>query len=89
VLGASTDSVKSHEAFARKYKITFPLLADETADLCRIYGVGKTTTTGKIRARRVSFLINEQGKITKIWDPVKASEHNEQVLQYLSGKEAG
>jgi peroxiredoxin len=36
----------------------------------------------------VTFLIDKNGRIEKIWDPVKASEHNEQVLRYLGEHEA-
>ena len=83
VLGVSTDSIQSHLKFARKFAIPFPLLADTDATVCRLYGVAKITSQGTNRARRVSFLIDKNGKIEKIWDPVKASEHNEQVLTYL------
>ena len=83
MLGVSTDSVTSHQKFAQKYGITFPLLADTKATVTRSYGVAKPASEGKVRARRVTFLIDKAGIIEKIWDPVKASEHNEQVLAYL------
>lgn len=88
VLGVSTDSTNSHAKFARKFGIPFPLLADTDATVCQLYGVAKITSKGTIRARRVSFFINENGKMEKIWDPVKASTHNEQVLDYLREREA-
>ena len=83
VLGASTDSIESHLKFANKFGIPFPLLADTDGRICRLYGVARTTAKGIVRARRVSFLIDKSGKIEVIWDPVKAAEHNTQVLEYL------
>ena len=88
VLGLSTDSPDSHLKFARKFSLTFPLLADTEAVVCQLYGASKVASKGTLRARRVTILIDENGKIEKIWDPVKASEHNEQVLRYLREREA-
>ena len=87
MLGVSTDSPESHLKFIRKFSLPFLLLADTEAEVCRLYGVDRETSTGKIRARRVSFFIDETGKIEKIWDPVIAKEHNEQVLTYLLERE--
>lgn len=83
VLGLSTDSIQSHAKFARKYDLPFPLLADPEAVVCQLYGVAKLTSKGTIRARRVTFLIDDKGRIEKLWDPVRADEHNEQVLRYI------
>jgi len=85
VLGVSTDSVQSHAKFADKHRLGVILLSDEKAVVSRRYGVAKVTPKGNTRARRVTFLIDKNGKLEKIWDPVKASEHNEQVLDYLRG----
>jgi thioredoxin-dependent peroxiredoxin len=87
VLGLSTDSTDSHLKFAHKFSLPFPLLADTEAVVCQLYGVAKVTSKGNIRARRVTILIDENGKIEKIWDPVKADEHNGQVLRYLRERE--
>ena len=83
MLGVSTDTIQSHAKFAGKFSLTFPLLADEQRTVVQLYGVAKLTSKGDIRARRVTFLIDEDGKIEKIWDPVKADEHNEQVMSFL------
>ncbi len=88
MLGVSTDTVESHAKFVRKFSLPFPLLADTTGEVCKLYGVAKLTSKGDIRARRVTFYIDENGKIEKIWDPVKADVHNEQVLSYLRKRTA-
>jgi peroxiredoxin Q/BCP len=83
VLGISTDSTESHRRFAEKLSLPYPLLSDTDARMCQDYGVEKRTTLGDLRARRVSFLLDDDGTIEKIWDPVSAEIHNEQVLGYL------
>jgi len=83
ILGVSTDSSKSHEKFAAKYNLPFPLLADTDAEVTRAYGALKSFVPLVKKSRRVSFLINGTGKIVKIWDPVSAKVHNEEVLSYL------
>lgn len=82
ILGVSKDSVKSHKKFADKFKLPFPLLSDEEGKLVEAYDVWKKK---KFMGReymgivRSSFLIDEQGKIAKIYDEVKASEHADEV----------
>jgi thioredoxin-dependent peroxiredoxin len=84
VLGISTDTQASHKAFARKYSLPYPLLADTEGEMSLAYGTLKSPEPHLMRARRVSFLINEEGMIEKIWDPVSAAVHNEEVLSYLA-----
>jgi peroxiredoxin Q/BCP len=88
VLGMSTDSIQSHAKFARKFSLQFPLLSDAQGRVCQLYGIAKTSSKGEIRARRVTFLIDEAGLIERIWDPVKASEHNKQVLEFLQTRKS-
>ena len=82
ILGVSKDTVKSHKKFAEKFTLPFPLLSDVDGTLVEAYGVWKKK---KFMGReymgivRSSFLIDEQGKIAKIYDEVKASEHAEEV----------
>ena len=78
VLGVSADSVKSHKKFAEKYDLPFPLLSDETKEVCEAYGVwGLKKFMGKeyIGISRSSFLIDEKGNLSKIYDEVKPKEH--------------
>lgn len=84
VLGISTDSVKSHQKFATKYKLPFTLLADEDKTVVTQYGVyGKKEFMGReyMGINRMSFLINPQGEIVKVYEKVKPAEHAEEVLQ--------
>lgn len=84
VLGVSADDEKSHQKFISKYNLPFTLLADTdhaVADTFGSYGekqfMGKTYT-GVLRK---TFLIDEMGRIRKIFDKVKVEEHADEVLQ--------
>ncbi len=68
VLGVSADSVKSHKKFADKFDLPFPLLSDETKEVCTAYGVwGFKKIMGReyMGITRSSFLIDEKGVIAK------------------------
>lgn len=86
ILGVSADSVKSHKKFAEKFELPFPLLSDETKEVCEVYGVwGKKKFMGReyMGINRMSFLIDEKGKIAKIYNEVKVKEHKDEVVQDL------
>lgn len=83
VLGVSTDPVKSHARFAEKYRLPFPLLADENKTIVKAYGVwGEKTFMGRKfqGTHRVTFLIDKDGRIRHIWDKVKPEGHAVEVL---------
>src|SRR6266568_2120239 len=83
VLGVSTDPVKSHDKFAAKYKLPFTLLADEDRKIVEAYGVwGEKSFMGRkyLGTHRVTFLIDPEGKIKRIWSGVKPAEHAAEVL---------
>lgn len=83
VLGASTDSVKSHAKFVEKYDLPFSLLSDEKKELVEAYGVwGKKKFMGReyLGTKRWSFLIDPKGKIAKVYEDVKPADHAEEVL---------
>jgi len=87
VLGVSTDSAKSHDKFAGKYKLPFTLLADEDKKIVEAYGVwGEKSFMGRkyLGTHRVTFLIGPDGRIKKIWPKVKPEEHAAEVLAELS-----
>ena len=82
VLGASVDSVQSHKAFATKYKLTYPLLSDTRGELSAAMGVLNRVGPIKLSAR-VTFLIDGEGRISRVFDPVSPSGHADEVLAAL------
>jgi len=86
VLGVSTDSIKSHAKFVEKFKLPFPLLADEDKAIVKAYGVwGEKKFMGvKYQGvHRVTFLIGPDGRIKKIWPKVKPADHANEILEFL------
>ncbi|MFZ1074306.1 MAG: thioredoxin-dependent thiol peroxidase [Verrucomicrobiia bacterium] len=86
VLGVSTDSAKSHDKFAGKFKLPFTLLADEDKRIVEAYGVwGEKSFMGRKYQGtfRVTFLIGPDGRIKNIWPVVKPEEHAAEVLAAL------
>lgn len=78
VIGISRDSLKSHDKFIEKYDLPFLLLSDENETVCNLYGVLKEKTMfGKkcFGIERSTFLIDENGVITKIYRKVKVAGH--------------
>jgi peroxiredoxin Q/BCP len=86
ILGVSPDSVKSHKKFSEKYKLKFDLLADEEKTVVDKYGVWKEKSMyGRkyMGVERTTFIIDEKGKIKKIFSKVKVDGHNQEVLEAL------
>jgi len=83
VLGVSTDSLESHEKFRDKHELNFPLLSDPTADIAKMYGVGKEKNMYGRRTwgvARTTFWIGADGKIRKIYKKVDTGKHAEDIL---------
>ena len=90
VLGVSTQDVASHDAFTRKFGLNFPLLADTDGRVGRAYGTlgGDGGLLSKLRsalglARRMTFIIDEQGRIAHVIDKPDVARHAEEVLALL------
>jgi peroxiredoxin Q/BCP len=84
VLGVSTDDEKSHQKFIQKYELPFTLLADTDhaiADAYNSYGEKQFMGKTYMGVLRKTFLIDEAGKIVKIFSQVKVDEHADEVLQ--------
>jgi len=84
VLGVSVDSEASHKKFTAKYKLPFTLLADPDHSIADAYGVyGEKKFMGRtyMGVKRITFLIDEKGKIKKVFEKVKPEEHAREVLQ--------
>ena len=88
VLGVSCDSVAKHDKFISKFDLPFLLLSDEDQTIVNAYGSwGPKKFMGKEYEgiHRISFLIDPQGKIQKIWPKVKPEEHAAEVLAVIQG----
>jgi len=86
IIGISADSVDSHKKFADKYKLPFNLLADEKKEIVEKYGVWKEKNMyGRkyMGIERTTFIIDANGKISKIFPKVKVDGHNQEVMDAL------
>ena len=86
VLGVSPDSVKKHDKFVEKFDLPFTLLADVDKKIVEAYGVwGKKKFMGReyMGVFRVTFLIDPEGRIKKIWPKVNPEEHAAEVLEAI------
>ena len=84
VIGVSTDDEKSHRKFAEKYSLPFTLLADtdhKVADAYGVYGEKKFMGKTYMGVSRKTFLIDEQGRVRKVFDKVNVDEHADEVLR--------
>ena len=84
IIGISKDNVESHKKFCNKMKIPYILLADTETKVSKLFGVwGKKKFMGKeyMGIIRSTFLVNETGKIFKVFEKVKAKGHSKEVLE--------
>ena len=82
IVGVSPDGIKSHEKFKAKYDLNFPLLADEDHELAEAFGVWKEKSMyGRkyMGIERSTFLIDEEGRVERVWRKVKARGHADAV----------
>ncbi|MCS7161960.1 MAG: thioredoxin-dependent thiol peroxidase [Bacteroidia bacterium] len=83
VLGVSADDVESHKKFAQKYQLPFSLLADPNKEIIKAYGAWGTkklygrTYEGPLR---ITFIIDEEGRIARIIEKVETDKHAQQIL---------
>lgn len=87
IIGISKNSVESHDKFCSKYDLNVVLASDKDTDVCELYGVW--TQKSLLGSRymgidRTTFLIDEQGKIQKIWQNVKVGGHAQEVLKEVN-----
>ena len=89
VLGVSTQSEQSHQAFTKKYNLNFALLADTEGKVGRAYGtLGGAGLVSKLKSAaglsdRVTFVIDEKGKVVHVIDKPNVASHAEEVLALL------
>jgi peroxiredoxin Q/BCP len=86
VLGVSPDSVKSHDGFKLKYDLPFRLLSDPDHAVAELYGAwGEKKMYGKtyMGIIRSTYVIDEKGKIIKVFPKVKVKEHSKEIVDVL------
>ncbi|MFK8027204.1 MAG: peroxiredoxin [Gammaproteobacteria bacterium] len=82
ILGVSVDSSESHDEFANKYHLPFPLLSDTQGRVAKQYNA--LTSLGFIKfAKRHTFIIDPDGKISMVYRNVDVSSHSDQILSDL------
>src|SRR6185295_2107913 len=83
ILGVSTDGEASHKKFTAKYKLPFTLVSDPDhaiADSYGVYGEKKFMGRTYMGVKRMTFLIDQKGRVKKVFEKVKPEEHAQEVL---------
>ncbi|MFQ5945791.1 MAG: thioredoxin-dependent thiol peroxidase [Anaerolineae bacterium] len=86
ILGVSPDTVEDQAKFAAKHSLPFPLLADKDHKVGESYGAwGLKKSFGReyMGMKRMTFLIDEEGTVSKVYRTVKPTEHSRQLLAVL------
>jgi peroxiredoxin Q/BCP len=87
VLGVSADSIKKHQQFIADHQLPFTLLSDKDREVIKKYdALGEKSMFGKkyLGIMRVSYLIDPQGKIIKIYPKVNPVTHAKEILEDAS-----
>lgn len=82
IIGVSKDSLASHEKFAKKFDLNFPLASDEDGSVCEAFGVWvEKSMYGRkyMGIERSTFLIDGKGVVRAVWRKVKVPGHVEEV----------
>ena len=88
MLGVSPDSVKSHDRFKLKLELPFALLSDPDHRVAEMYGAwGEKKMYGRtyMGIHRSTFVIDQEGRIIKVFPKVKVKGHSQEVLAVLTG----
>lgn len=81
VIGVSSQDQESHQSFCRAEQLNFPLLADTDRAVAKAFGVGEFLGMDS----RVTFLIDSQGVIRRVWEKVSPDRHAAEVLEAIKG----
>lgn len=84
VLGVSKDSISSHAKFQEKYSLPFPLLSDTDTTVIKAYeawGPKKYMGRDYEGVLRITYIIDEEGKILKAYEKVKPQDHAQEILE--------
>ncbi len=91
IVGVSRDSPAKHDKFAAKYGLKMQLASDEDGKTCERYGVWvQKSLYGReyMGVERSTFLIDDKGKLRRLWRKVKVKAHAEEVLTALRALKA-
>ena len=86
ILGVSKDDIKSHNKFINKFDLPFLLLSDESTEMISAYGAWvKKKMYGKeyYGVFRKTYLIDEEGKIQRIWPKVDVKTHSKEIIELI------
>jgi peroxiredoxin Q/BCP len=86
IIGVSADSTKRQQNFRTKNQLPFPLIPDTGKEIINAYGVwGTKKMYGKEYEgiHRMTFLIDEKGKVAHVFTKVKTKEHAQQILEQI------
>lgn len=82
ILGINTDNSASHQNFINQQQLPFSLLSDQTGEVSKSYG--SLFKFGPLKfCKRHSFIIDQQGKLAKIYRKVTPSNHSKEVISDL------
>jgi peroxiredoxin Q/BCP len=87
VFGVSEDSQQTHLKFISKFKLPYPLIADENNALAKTFDIyGEKEFMGRVSdaVHRTTFVINEKGTIEAVIHPVDSARHSAQILEELN-----
>ncbi|GAC1579415.1 MAG: hypothetical protein NVS3B20_10400 [Polyangiales bacterium] len=85
IFGVSRNSEEDHRKFRMTHNLQFPLVADESGDIARAYGVSSMFGMSS----RVTFLVGKDGKIARVWPDVAPGVHGAEVLAAIDDAERG
>ena len=86
IVGISNDPVKKLKKFEEKYQLSFDLLSDEDHQVCSDYGVwGEKKMMGRtyMGINRVSYILNNKGKIIHVMKKVDTKTHHQDILNLI------
>ena len=88
ILGVSAQDEESHQRFTKKFSLNFPLLADTDLAIAKAYGVAGSGVGGLLRmlakfSERVTFIIDETGKVADVISDPNCPDHGAEVLALL------
>ena len=87
IVGVSADTVEKQKKFAEKYNLPFPLIADTDKEIIKAYEAwGEKNMYGKKYEGiiRTTYVIDEEGRIEKVFEKVKTKDHAAQILEAMN-----